>query len=134
MLCNHVKPSKISNHPDPLGVAIDYMKSHDAFEPIKTSEYGLCHFYEVGLTGEFLKFPEPCKPATSQHICHLLTKAHDLVWPNLVVALSQDMVTAIALLMGLHNHVSLQQLKMETDEEAGKKGGWKLSLCPFWQQ
>ena len=36
------------------------MESHSAFKTIKTSEYGLCHFYQVGMSGNFSEFPEPC--------------------------------------------------------------------------
>ena len=117
--------------PDPLGAPITYIESWGAFKAIKTSKYGWCHFYQVGVTGDFPTFPEPWTPATSDDIYHLLKKAHKQAWPNLVVALSQDTVTVIALQLPLHNHVSLQWLKMEMDKEAGDQPSWKL--CPFCQ-
>ena len=46
---------------------------------------------------------------------------------------SQDLVTAIALLKGLHDYIISQQLKMDMDEEVGEKPMWKLSFCPFCQ-
>ena len=69
----------------------------------------------------------------SEDIHCLLLKAHELVWPNLVVALSQDTVTTIALLHELHNHNSLNWLKMQTDKEVGDNPSWRLSFCPFCQ-
>ena len=69
MICDHADPCKEAKYPDPLGAPLDYMESHDVFKPIKTSEYDLCHFYQVGLTGDFPKFPEPHEPMTSNHVC-----------------------------------------------------------------
>ena len=75
MICNHADPHKRAKHPDPLGAPIAYMESKDAFKPIKTSEYGLCHFYQVGTMGEFSPFPKPRQPMTSNDVHHLLKKA-----------------------------------------------------------
>ena len=50
-----------------------------------------------------------------------------------MVALSQDAVTAIALLCELHHHISLQWLKMQMDKEAGDQPSQRLSFCPFCQ-
>ena len=51
MTCNHIDPCKEVKYPDPLGAPLDYMENCDVFKPIKTSEYDLYHFYQVGLTG-----------------------------------------------------------------------------------
>ena len=133
MICDCMDPCKEAKYPDPLGTPMYYMESCDVFKPIKTSEYDLCHFYQVGLTGDFPEFPEPCKPMTSNHMCGLLTKAQMLSWPNLLAAHSQDMVTAVCLLRELLTHVSLRCFKMETNAEAGDKTKWKLSFFPFCQ-
>ena len=130
MTCDHADPHKRAKHPDPLGAPITYMESRDASKAIKTSEYGLCHFYQVGTTGEF---PKPREPVTSDNMHCLLKKAHEQAQPNLVVALSQDVVTVIALLQGLLDHISLQQLKMEMDKEEGDQASQKLLFCPFCQ-
>ena len=61
--CDHVEPGKEARCPNPLGVLLDYMESHGVFKSLKTSEYDLCHFYKVGLSGNFLEFPPPCEPA-----------------------------------------------------------------------
>ena len=77
-------------------------------------------------------FPHFLNPG-SDDVHHLLKKACKQAWPNLVVALSQDAITAIALLQGLHDHISLQWLKMEMDKEACDQPSRKLSSCPFCQ-
>ena len=65
--------------------------------------------------------------------CHLLKNAHEQVQPNLVVALSQYAITVIALLRDLHNHISLQRLKMQMEKEPSDQPSQKLSVCPFCQ-
>ena len=68
MICNHADPHKRVKHPDLLGVSITYMESKDAFKPIKTSEYNLCCFYQVGTIGEFPPFPAPREPAMNNDV------------------------------------------------------------------
>ena len=36
-------------HKDPFGTPLDYMKVHKVFEPLASSAYGLCCFYDVGM-------------------------------------------------------------------------------------
>ena len=36
-------------HKDPLGTPFKYMKAHKVFEPLASSAYGLCCFYDVGM-------------------------------------------------------------------------------------
>ena len=62
------------------------------------SMYNLCHFYKVGLSGDFPEFPKPCEPATKDHIHGFLENAQELSQPNLIVAHSQDAVTVVYLL------------------------------------
>ena len=111
----------------------DYMESCGTFKPIGTSEYDLCCFYQVGQMEDFPEFPKPREPVMNDDVCCLLEKACELGQPKLVVALSQDVATATALLQDLHHHVSLQWLKMETDMEAGDGSGQKLFFCQFCQ-
>ena len=59
MICNYADPTKRAKHPDPLGAPIAYMELQGAFKAIKTSEYGLNHFYQVGTLEDFPTFPEP---------------------------------------------------------------------------
>ena len=68
MTCDHAEPGKEVKYPDPLGAPLAYMESHEVFKPIKMSEYDLCHFYQVGLSGDFPEFPTPHEPATNNHM------------------------------------------------------------------
>ena len=126
-------PPKESKCPDPLGAPLGYMESCRVFKPTLTSEYNLCCFYKVGLTGDFPEFPKPCKPETNDHVLCFLKKARALSQPNLIVEHSQDVVTAVCLLQELHAKGSLWHLKMEVPMEAAGKFKWKLSFCPFCQ-
>ena len=126
MTCDHTEPGKEARCPNPLGMLLDYMESRRIFKSLKMSEYDLCHFYKVGLSGDFLEFPTPREPSTNDHMCGFLEKAHECSRP-------QDAVTAVCLLQELHANASLQCLKMETDAEAGDKSKRKLLFCPFCQ-
>ena len=130
MICDHADPTKRAYHPDLQGMTITYMELQGAFKPIKTSEYCLSHFYQARALGDFPIFPEPWEPTSNDVHC-LLQKAHKLVQPKLVVALSQDAVTTILLLCKLHNHNSLQWLKMQTDKEVDDNPTWRLSFCQY---
>ena len=131
MTCDHADPSKKAKSPDPLGTPIEYMESCGIFQPMKTSEFELCHFYQMEESGDFPNFLKHHESATSQDVHSLLEKARKKGCPNLVVALSQDAVTAVALLKKLHTSASLWCLKMETLTEAAGKPMWKVSFCPF---
>ena len=63
-------------NPDPLGVPIKYLWSHDVFDPILMAEYRLCHFYNVRHSGDLPDFLEPCVATTAKHVHCLLRKAH----------------------------------------------------------
>ena len=82
MISDHMDPTKRAKHADLLGTLITYMESQGAFKAIKTSEYGLSHFYQVRASGDFSTFPEPQEPMMSDDIHCLLQKAHELLWPN----------------------------------------------------
>ena len=47
MTYDHANLSKKAKSPDPLGTLIDYMESCGISKPMKTSEFDLCHFYQV---------------------------------------------------------------------------------------
>ena len=133
MTCDHVEPGKEVKCPDPLGAPLEYMKSHGVFESIKMSEYNLCCFYRVVLSGDFPEFPTPHMPTTNDHMCGFLEKAQEFFWLNLIVAHLQDAVTEVCLLRELHTNASLQHLKMETDAQAVGKMKRQLLFCPFCQ-
>ena len=98
MTCEHVEPSKEAKCADPLGTQLDYLESCGVFKSIKTSKYNLCHFYRVGLSGDFPEFLTPHEPATNDHMHGFLEKALEFSQPNLIVAHSQDAVTVVCLL------------------------------------
>ena len=133
MTCDHMEPGKEAKCPNLLGMLLDYMESCGVFKSDKTSEYDLCHFYQMGLSGDFPKFPSPHEPTTNNHLHHFLENARECSWPNLLVAHSQDAVTVVCLLRELHTKASLQPLKMETDAKASDKSKRKLLFCPFCQ-
>ena len=101
MTCEHAELGK-SMCPNPLGAPLDYMESHRVFKSDKMSEYDLCCFYQVRLSGDFPKFPTPHKPTTNDHLCHFLKNARECSQPNLLVVHSQDAVIAVFLLRELH--------------------------------
>ena len=133
MNCDHADPCKEAKSPNQLGPPLDYMMSCGVFKPKKTSEYDLCHFYQVGLSGDLPEFPLPCAPAMHEQVSSLLLKARALGWPNLIMAHSQDVVAAVCLPQELHIKDSLHLLPMETKAEAGSKSIQKLSFYPFCQ-
>ena len=110
MTCVHADPCKEAKSPDPLGLPLDYMASHGIFEPKKTGEYDLCHFHQVGLSGNLPEFPLPHEPATCEQVSSLLLKARALGWLNLIVVHSRDVVTTVCLLQELHIKDSLCHL------------------------
>ena len=75
MTCDHTESGKEAKCSNLLGVQLYYIESCKVFESIKTSEYGRCRFYKVGLSGDFSEFPTPHKPATNDHMCHFLENA-----------------------------------------------------------
>ena len=123
-------PCKEAKCPNQLGPPLDYMPSCRVFKPKKTSEYDLCHFYQVGLSGDLPEFPLPCTPATHKQVSSFLLKARVLGWLNLIVAHSQDAPTAVCLLQELHIKDSLCHLPMDTKVKAGSKSNQKLS-CQY---
>ena len=102
MICDHMDPCKEAKFPDPAGLPLDYMKHCGVFKSKKTNEYDLCHFYQVGLSGDLPSFPSPHKPATHELLSKFLLKARLLGCPNLVVALVRVSAMAVCLLQELH--------------------------------
>ena len=130
---DHADPCKEAKCSHLLGLPLDYMTSHSVFKPKKTSEYDLCCFYQVGLSGDLPQFPLSHLPATCKQVSSFLLKARALGQPNLIIAHSQDMATTVCLLQELHIRNSLHHLPMETKAGAGSKSTRKLSFCPFCQ-
>ena len=75
MTCDHTKLGKEAKCTDPLGMPLDYMESCRVSKLDKMSDYDLCHFYQVGLSGDFPKFPTPHEPTTDNHLHCVLENA-----------------------------------------------------------
>ena len=130
---DHTDPCKEEKCPYLLGPPLNYMTNCGIFKPKKTSEYDLCRFYQVGLSGDLPEFPSPCASVTQKQVSSFLLKAKALGQPNLIVADSQDVATAVCLLQEVHVKDSLCCLPMETKVEVGSKSTQKLSFYPFCQ-
>ena len=92
------------------------------------SGYDLCHFYQVGHSGDLPLFPSPCGSATHERLSDFLHKARAEGQSHLIVMHASDSVTAVSLLSNLHNKNSLHCLQLEGKGRAGSK---HLSFCPF---
>ena len=127
MICDLPKHGKVQpNHPDPVGLPLDYMDEHQVFDSIRSDIYDLCRFYILGTTGDPPEFPAPQEPATPRQIRDLLKLAHAIGQPYMILAHSADSVTAISMLRELHTATCLQCLQVDL---RGKSV--KLSFCPF---
>ena len=95
------------NHPDPVGLPLDYMGERQVFDGIWSDIYDLCWFYILGMTGDPPEFPTPWKPATHRQIRDLLKLARAIGRPYMILAHSADLVTAVSMLRELHTAVCL---------------------------
>ena len=76
MICDLPKHGKAQpNHPDPMGLPLDYMGECQVFDGIQFDIYDLCRFYALGTTGDPPEFPTPWEPVTHRHIRDLLKSA-----------------------------------------------------------
>ena len=127
MICDLPKHRKAQpNHPDPVGLPLDYMCECQDFDGIQSDIYDLCRFYILGMTGDPPKFPTPWEPTTHGQIRDLLKLAHAIGQPYLILAHSADLVTAVSLLRELHTTMCLRWLQVDLQDKSVK-----LSFCPF---
>ena len=128
MICDLPKHRKVQpNHPDPVGLPLDYMGECQVFDSIRSDVYDLCQFYILGMTGDPPEFPTPLEPATRRQIRDLLKLAHAIGLPYMILVHSADSVTAISMLRELHTATCLRCLQVHL---RGKSV--KLSSCPFY--
>ena len=127
MICDLPKHRKAQpNHPDPVGLPLDYMGEHQVFDGIWSDIYDLCQFYILGTTGDPPEFPAPWEPATRGQIPDLLKSAHAIGQPYMILAHSADSVTAVSMLRELPTATCLRCLQVNL---RGKSV--KLPFCPF---
>ena len=127
MICDLPKHRKVQpNHPDPVGLPLDYMGECQVFNGIWSDIYDLCQFYILGMAGDLPEFPAPQEPATRGQIRDLLKSAHAISWPNMILVHSADSVRAVSMLRELHTATCLQCLQVDLQGKSVK-----LSFCPF---
>ena len=107
------------------------MKQRGLLKAKKTKENDLCRLYHVELSRNLPPFPSPCEPATHVMLEELLRAMWALGHPNLLMAFTRDLATAVCLLQELHNKGSLKHLPLEPKSDADGKMVKTLSFCPF---
>ena len=121
MICNLPEHGKVQpNHPDLVGLPLEYMRDCQAFEGIPLDLYDLCQFYALGMTGDPPKFPAPREPATHRQIQDLLKSAHTIGRSYLIMAHSADSVMAVSLLKELHTATCLRWLQVNLQDKSVK--------------
>ena len=106
MICDLPKHGKMQpNHPNPVGLPLDYMGECQVFNGIQSDIYDLCRFYALGT--DLPEFPAPQVPATYGQVRVLLKSARSIGQPYLILAHSADSVTTISMLRELHTAMCL---------------------------
>ena len=78
MICDLPEHGKMQpNHPDPVGLPLDYMGECQVFNGIQSDIYDLC-IYALGMTGDPPEFPALQEPVTHGQIRDLLKSAHSI--------------------------------------------------------
>ena len=127
MICDLPEHGKAQpNHPDPVGLPLDYMGECPVFDGIRSDINDLCRFYILGMTGDPPELPAPREPATRGQIQDLLKLACTISQPYMIIVHSADSVTAVSMLRELHTAACLRCLQVDL---RGKS--LKLSFCPF---
>ena len=108
MICDLPEHGKAQpNHPDLVGLPLNYMRERQVFDGIQSDIYDLCQFYILGMIGDPPEFPMPREPATHGQIRDLLKSAHAIGQPYLILVHSADSVTAVSMLRELHTTTCL---------------------------
>ena len=108
MICDLPEHGKVQpNHPDLVGLPLDYMGERQVFDGIWSDIYDLCRFYNLGMTGDLPEFPTPWEPTTCGQIKDLLKSACVIGQPYMILAHSAVSVTAISMLRELHTTTCL---------------------------
>ena len=122
-------------HKDPIGAPFEYMKAHKVFEPLASSAYGLCHFYDIGLKATKGLAPISCMmpkaPMMSSQLKALLHKGRRQACPLLIMAITGEVVMPCGLLSKLHMPGALQHLPIKCEDDPADQLRMKMSFCPF---
>ena len=122
-------------HKDPLGAPLEYMKVCKVFEPLASSAYGLCRFYDIGLKATKgsapISCPMPKAPVMSSQLKALLCKGRRQGCPLLIMAITGEVVTLHDLLSKLHTPGALQHLPMKCKDDPADQLRTKMSFCLF---
>ena len=122
-------------HKDPLGALLEYMKVHKVFEPLASSAYDLCHFYDVGMKATKgsapISCPMPKAPMMPSQLKALLHKGRRQGCPLLIMAIAREVLTLHGLLSKLHTPGALQHLLRRCKDDPTDQPRMKTSFCPF---
>ena len=122
-------------HKDLLGAPLEYMKVRKVFEPLASSAYGLCCFYDIGMKATKglapISCPMPKAPMMPSHLKALLHKERRQGHPLLIMAITGEVVTLHGLLSELHMLGALQHLLMKCEDDPADQPRMKMSFCPF---
>ena len=122
-------------HKDLLGAPLEYMKVCKVFEPLASSAYGLCRFYDVGMKATKGSAPISClmpkAPMMYSQLKALLHKGRRQGHPLLIMAIAREVVMPHGLLSELHMLGALQHLPMKCEDDPADQPRMKTSFCPF---
>ena len=117
------------------GAPLEYMKACKVFEPLASSAYGLCHFYDVGLKATKgsapILCPMPKAPMMSSQLKALLHKGRRQGCPLLIMAVAGEVFMPHGLLSELHMPGALQRLPMKCEDDLADQLRTKMSFCLF---
>ena len=117
----------------PAWRSLEYMMARKVFEPLASSAYGLCHFYDIGLKATKGSAPVSCPMPKAPMMSSQLKALHKgrQGCPLLIVAVTGEVVTLQSLLSELHTLGALQHLPMKCEDDPANQPRTKMSFCPF---
>ena len=127
MICDLPEYGKMQpNHPNPIGLPLDYMVELKVFDGTWSDLYDLCHFYILGMTGDPPEFPMLWEPVMCSQVRDLLKSAQSIGHPYVILTHSTDSVTTVSMLQELHTATCLSCLQVDLQDKSVK-----MSFCPF---
>ena len=121
MICDLPEHGKMQpNHPNPVGLPLDYMAECRVFDSIQSDLYDLCRFYALGTTGNPPEFPTLREPVTCSQVRDLLKSAQSIGHPYMILVLSVNSVMAMSMLQELHTAACLRHLQVDLWDKSVK--------------